>query len=151
MNQPTVKLKSATIMSFPYFAYAKEISHIVKYITWWVWSLGSSNNLWTTRRSLESLLLHTDLSAYWSIKARFLVFLINLLPMVGLQIFLKKYALVRTHVAFSIDGSSTRVASHSHSMSTMLFQAHHMQTNSGCDCNCRQIFQLYGVVKQCIW
>jgi hypothetical protein len=36
IDQPTAKLKSANIKSFPYFARAKAIE-----VTWWVWSLGS--------------------------------------------------------------------------------------------------------------
>jgi hypothetical protein len=62
IDQPTAKLKSANIKSFPYFARTKVIAH--REVIWWVWSLGSSNNSWTTRRSLESLLLHPDLSRF---------------------------------------------------------------------------------------
>jgi hypothetical protein len=57
IDQPTAKLKSANIKSFLDFARAKAITH--REVTWWMWSLGSSNNSWTTRRSLESLLLRT--------------------------------------------------------------------------------------------
>jgi hypothetical protein len=57
-------------------------------ITWWVWSLGSSNS-WTTCRSLESRLLCTDLSRL------VFDFSYNLLPMIGLQI-RKNYALIRS-------------------------------------------------------
>jgi hypothetical protein len=77
IGQPTAKLKSTNIKSFAYFAHAKAIMH--REVTWWVWSLGSSNNLWTTRHSLESLLLCPDLSR--------LVFDLsyNLSLMIGLQ------------------------------------------------------------------
>jgi hypothetical protein len=34
INQPTAKLKSANIKSFPYFAHAKAIVHLE--VTWWV-------------------------------------------------------------------------------------------------------------------
>jgi hypothetical protein len=77
INQPTAKLKSANIKSFLDFVRAKVIAH--RAVTWWVWSLGSSNNSWTTRRSLESLLLRTRLVFEFSF---------SLLPMTGVQIFL---------------------------------------------------------------
>ncbi len=73
-----VKLKSTNI-KFPYSARAKAIAH--REVTWWVWSLGSSNNSWTTGRSFESLLLRTDLS-------RLILNNLKLSPMIGLQIFL---------------------------------------------------------------
>jgi hypothetical protein len=79
IDQPTAKLKSANIKSFLDFARAKAITH--REVTWWVWSLGSSNNSWMTHRSLESLLLSTRLVFDFSF---------SLLPMIGVQIFLNK-------------------------------------------------------------
>jgi hypothetical protein len=96
-------------------------------LTWWVWSLGSStyrlgNYSWTTRHSLESLLLRTDLS-----RVIFDFVQDNLSLMSGAQIFFKNYALVRS----CSDGSGTRVANHSPSMSTMLSQGYTHGANSG--------------------
>jgi hypothetical protein len=79
IDQLTAKLKSASIKLFLDFARTKAIAH--RESTWWVWSLGSSNNSWTTCRSLESLLLRTRLVFDFSF---------SLLPMIGVQIFLNK-------------------------------------------------------------
>jgi hypothetical protein len=78
----------------------KAIAH--REVTWWVWSLGSSNNSWTTRSSLKSLLLRPDVSRL------IFYFSYNLSPMIGLQI-LKKIC-PHTQLARSME-ASTRLAS----------------------------------------